>query len=257
MKQGDLVDLTIISDCDSENEDIYSRSNEVTLLKLGGIAFTERLKRMLLDPFEWFNDDIISLFTHRLMERYPHIHCCSTFFYDKVSSIPLDTMWLERWRRNITLEKRVIMIPVNWNNSHWALVSVDINNRCISYYDSMMISMRSKEALSFIKSAMEVSGILSKTKSPPSRRCDDAVGVMAFVMSRLSIQDKKSLSSDIGEIKLVSPVGQQQQTDGSSCGVFTCWNMEQVAQDKKPSSSSLDPVKYRKCILKVIQTGIK
>lgn len=83
----------------------------------------------------WLNDQIINFYFEMIKERdLNNIYCFNTHFIIELSS----SSTISRWTRNVDLfSKRLILIPININNLHWTLVSVDIHQNSINYYDSL------------------------------------------------------------------------------------------------------------------------
>ena len=63
----------------------------------------------------------------------------SSFFYEKLKS--KDFKKVKNWikRKNI-LEYSKILIPVNVNSLHWALITIEPEEKRISYYDNLLNS---------------------------------------------------------------------------------------------------------------------
>jgi Ulp1 family protease len=242
----EVVDLTGEEDPNDEEEKVPL--TEEILATINEITITRRHQQILQDIHEWLTDEVINAFCGRVSAAKPTVHCCSTFFYTKIAS-SMDEEWLRRWKRTVNLPKDLIIIPVNWNDSHWALVVYDIRASTLKYYDSMMSGSRSREALGTIKEAFEKCQLVKEPSSPPTKRCDDAVGVLAFIMSKISMDD----TEDINPLKMETPKNQPQQTDGSSCGVFVCWWIAKLSGFI--TSAPPNPILFRKRILEAIITN--
>jgi len=241
------VDLTL-SDSDSEQGSL----DEEVLVELEGILFTTRERATLLDANAWLTDEIINAYTTRLLSRYPgDIHCCSTFFYTKLAK-EMDALWLKRWASRIQYaQKRLLFIPINWSNSHWALAVLvkEDGKGILRYYDSMMSHSRGNRALELLKKAfllVQQPDFVDKTKNGCK---DDAVGALAFIMSKIRIAPSRNESVLMTEV----PMGQPQQTDGSSCGVFCCWWIQRLL--RKSSRDLFNVEIFRKEMLETIMAN--
>lgn len=234
-----FIDLTQEDDTSCITD---SEQEEETLMEIEGIPFTTREKEILLGPHEWLTDEIINAFCTRVTQQCPSVHCCSTFFYTTISR-SIDEDWLRRWKRKYHLPKDYIIIPVNWDNSHWALVVYTLKDNTLRYYDSMMSGSRSRRALGVVREAFEKCSLISSSPSPSP---EDSVGVLAFIMSRISLKTPEPMPSFCIE----TPKGQPQQTDGSSCGVFLCWWVAKLTGFKAVPPPN--PVDFRKFILETI-----
>ncbi|PJF19216.1 Sentrin-specific protease 2 [Paramicrosporidium saccamoebae] len=209
-----VIDLTL----EETDDEQYNTDTDETITVVNGFPFTTRHRSILQDSQEWLTDEIINAFCFRVVTAKPKVHCCSTFFYTKIAA-SMDEAWLNRWKRTVT-GKDLIVVPVNWGNSHWALVVYDVKANALRYYDSMMNTANSRQALGLIKEAFEMCQLFPEPSPPSTRQSSDTVGVLAFIMSKVTINEPNKSPPPL---KLETPPGQYQQTDGSSCGVFVCW----------------------------------
>lgn len=72
--------------------------------------------------------------------KYPNVYIFNTFFYEKLKEEGIDyDKILAIWeKKNIVLYlNKYIMIPINYTKKHWALAVVNINEKSITYYDSL------------------------------------------------------------------------------------------------------------------------
>jgi Ulp1 family protease len=231
--QHAIVDLTNEEDALSGEE-----AESVLVIVNGNNPFTERHRRILQQPDEWLTDEIINAYCARIAERHPDTHCCSSYFYTKISR-SLDVAWLQRWRQRLGAKERII-VPINWGNSHWALIVFDVEESILRYYDSMMSESKSREALTTVREAFECCGFIN------SEEGNDAVGVLAFIMSKMTVSSPKSIQ----RIRLETPKGQPQQTDNSSCGVFICWWVTKLSGISVALPPN--PISFRRTILETI-----
>jgi hypothetical protein len=235
-KKTITVDLTLEETDDDQCTDVTDITDD-RLATVDGFPFTTRHSSILQDSQQWLTDEIINAFCFRVVMAKPKVHCCSTFFYTKISA-SMDEAWLNRWKRMVT-GKDLIVVPVNWGNSHWALVVYDAKANVLRYYDSMMSTARSRQALGLIKEAFKLCKLLPE---PSTRQSDDTIGVLAFIMSKVTLGEPTGPL-----LKLETPSGQPQQTDGSSCGVFVCWWIAKLTGFI--ASAPPNPIAFRKCIL--------
>lgn len=250
------IDLTECTD--QEEEDGEEQPPDV-LTTIDGNQITKRHRDILLCDYEWLNDEIVNSFCARISQRVPDIHCCSSFFFTKLSSAGRDFAWLERWRdSNSVMQRRLIFIPVNWGNSHWALLVYSVREGTLRYYDSMMSLSKSREALGRVRRAFEAIRLIHHPPSPspsaPRSKEGEPVGVLAFIMSKMSLSPPPPPSADETiVIKTETPRGQPQQTDGSSCGVYLCWWVEQLARPEDSITGRLSSmIAYREHILETL-----
>lgn len=246
-----VIDLTADDTAAEHDEEAEEEAEEEILSIVDGIRITHRHETILKDPHAWLNDEIISAFCARLASLDHTQHYCSTFFYTKLSdmSTTMDREWLRRWHRTVGNDVNRIFVPVNWGNSHWALVVFDVGERILRYYDSMMSGARGREALTRVKRALDELEIATKTVEPERpRKKEEPVGVLAFLMSRMSLGPPLVKTAQ-REIKMEMPSGQPRQTDGSSCGVFVCWWIGKVSGHLPTGYERPDPLRFRKAIL--------
>lgn len=251
-----MVDLTRAEEGSGPDNRHHDDYEEEALAVIDGIRITHRHEAILNDPQGWLTDEIISAFCLRLAPRTPTQHYCSTFFYTKLVDMgdDLDCEWLQRWRRTVRRDAKRIVIPINWGNSHWALMVFGVEERILRYYDSMMSGARSGEAMARVKRAFEYCFKVSTQTAEPStgRPRDEPVGVLAFLMSKMSLSSLPTSNRDASvarEIGMETPSGQPQQTDGSSCGVFVCWWIARLSGLLPVECKGPDPLRFRKAIL--------
>lgn len=275
----EIIDLTSIPSSEDEiDKDTSLTTDSKTLIMIGDIPFRERERSILLQPLEWLTDEIINAFGMRLMQvTGPSLHCCSSFFFTRLlqgdaSTFDADRVWLRKWRETWSLGSatRLILIPINWNNSHWALAAYEREEGVIRYYDSMMNNNKAQRALILLRKAFIRSQLLPLAKTPAIKstrglkKNGDQVGVLAFIISKMGLGDTKTSTNGMmnddddadlnnngdrnsGDnlnaplIKIETPPKQVQQIDGSSCGVFVCWRMQQLSNAQKANAPSRGP----------------
>lgn len=240
-----FIDLT---ECEEDQGD-KPESPVKILATINGNQITDKHCQILLCEYEWLNDEIVNSFSARVSRLTPDVHCCSSFFFTKLSR-GIDVEWLERWKNSADApRKRLIFVPVNWGNSHWALLVYNVREAVLNYYDSMMNPGRSREALAGVKGAFEAIKLFPIKDEEP-------VGVLAFIMSKMSID--RSSGEDLRldgptRIKTETPKNQPQQTDGSSCGVYLCWWVEKLANPTTAEHKNTPNIReYRRHILDML-----
>lgn len=211
------IDLTISSD--DEDYSSISRNEEDSLVIINNVPLTLYHYNILLHSHLWVTDEIINAFSHILCQVYDNVHCCSTFFFTHLMGYQRsydERIWIQKWEKSINwINKEKIFIPINWSNSHWALCVLDIKDGKLSYYDSIESKSRSKKALNIIQRAL----------------------------SHLKIITKPLIS--------YCPLGQIQQFDGSSCGIFVCWRMVKIVKFFNRSESG-SPSEFRGAMRNII-----
>lgn len=83
----------------------------------------------------WLNDQIMNMYGDLVMDSVPDkVHFFNSFFYDKLRTKGYDGV--KRWTKNVDIfQKDLLLIPIHLE-VHWSLVSVDIRDRAITYFDS-------------------------------------------------------------------------------------------------------------------------
>ncbi|XP_066537515.1 sentrin-specific protease 3b [Hoplias malabaricus] len=83
----------------------------------------------------WLNDQIMNMYGDLVMDSVPDkVHFFNSFFYDKLRTKGYDGV--KRWTKNVDIfSKDLLLIPIHLE-VHWSLVSVDIKQRTITYFDS-------------------------------------------------------------------------------------------------------------------------
>ncbi|CAL1547302.1 unnamed protein product [Lymnaea stagnalis] len=92
-----------------------------------------------LSGLNWLNDEVINFYMNMLMERGEKsdrkVYAFNTFFYPKIMSGGHSAV--KRWTKKVDIfAMKYIIIPVHLG-MHWCLCIVDIDNKAITYYDSM------------------------------------------------------------------------------------------------------------------------
>jgi hypothetical protein len=116
-----------------------------------------------LAPGNWLNDEIINLYMRLLQERdtrlhqrpdagqYPKCHFFNSFFLSKLykDAGQYDYDAVRRWTmpgrlkaigqsRSSILDCDRIIVPVNQSNMHWTVAVIDIKNKRLEYFDSLL-----------------------------------------------------------------------------------------------------------------------
>ncbi|KAF4089295.1 hypothetical protein AMELA_G00064500 [Ameiurus melas] len=83
----------------------------------------------------WLNDQVMNMYGDLVMDSVPDkVHFFNSFFYDKLRTKGYEGV--KRWTKNVDIfSKDLLLIPIHLE-VHWSLVSVDIKQRFITYFDS-------------------------------------------------------------------------------------------------------------------------
>lgn len=253
---------------------------EGTLNEVAGNPITGKHVRILLKGL-WLDDEIINSYLHILATEYPAVGVLSTFFHTKLAREGLSDA-LRRWLRPLEPVARLelVLIPVNLNNTHWALLGYSVPARTLSYYDSMLDRRAGRALLEagrpvfeYLHSPAAAGAAATSTPSTATgaraqarTRSKEPVGLLAFMLSKVGLDAPGPANSarpssspppaspmPVG-ITLDIPRGQPQQSDGRSCGVFVCKWAHVLAEatvhgSQPPPFGQADVTKHREAIM--------
>ncbi|KAF9114280.1 SUMO1 sentrin specific peptidase 1 [Mortierella sp. AM989] len=96
-----------------------------------------------LRPGQWLNDEVINFYGNLIMARskesttLPKVHVFSTFFYKNLSENGYDKV--RRWTKKVKIfEMDYVLMPIHRSGNHWTTAVIDMKNKRISYYDSLL-----------------------------------------------------------------------------------------------------------------------
>ncbi|KAI1309979.1 SUMO1 sentrin specific peptidase 1 [Mortierella claussenii] len=96
-----------------------------------------------LRPGQWLNDEVINFYGSLIMTRskesttLPKVHVFSTFFYKTLSESGYDKV--RRWTKKVKLfEMDYVLIPIHRSGNHWTTAVIDMKNKRVEYYDSLL-----------------------------------------------------------------------------------------------------------------------
>lgn len=176
-----------------------------------------------LAPRRWLNDTIIEYFMQEIEGMAPKTVAFNSFFYTSLSERGYQGVrrWMKRKKMTITDLDR-IFVPINLNQSHWALGMIDIPRKRIIYVDSLS---HGPNAMSF--------AILSD-------------------LQKYVIEESKH---SIGEDFELSHVDCPQQPNGFDCGIYVCMNTLYLSQNSALTFTSEDATRMRTYISHLILTS--
>ncbi|CCD24286.1 SUMO protease ULP1 NDAI_0C06270 [Naumovozyma dairenensis CBS 421] len=173
-----------------------------------------------LAPRRWLNDTVIEFFMKVVEKKTENVVAFNSFFYTTLSERGYSSVrrWLKRKKAQISqLDK--IFVPINLNQSHWALCMIDISNKAISYIDSLS---NGPSAMSF--------AILNDLQN--------------YVME----ESQNTMGKDFELRHLSCP----QQPNGFDCGVYVCMNAFYLSKNSNPTFDSTDAARMRQYIAYLI-----
>lgn len=173
-----------------------------------------------LAPRRWLNDIVIEFFMHFIERETPKSVAFNSYFYTNLSERGYQGVrrWMRRKKVQIgELEK--IFVPVNLNESHWALGMIDIPSKSIYYVDSLS---NGPNALSF--------------------------AILNDLQNYVVEESKNSMGSDFMLKNLSCP----QQTNGFDCGIYLCLNTLYLSHESPLTFDHNDAVRMRQYIAHLI-----
>jgi sentrin-specific protease 1 len=177
-----------------------------------------------LRPREWLNDNIVNFYIELIKEREPEgLLIWNTFFYARLHA---DTVvddavaedgrgynysnvrrWTLRPEEINIMERDLILVPINYEQYHWALVALWPSSRRICYMDS-----------------------LSDTVPSLARKGAEAVEkVLRWVADDTGDKGYQSQEDVNAWTQIDPPPGLPQQSNGCDCGAFLLMYMEYVS----------------------------
>ncbi|KAF7643969.1 hypothetical protein LDENG_00230380, partial [Lucifuga dentata] len=117
----------------------FQRSSGTALAKSFRVHYKRHVLTMddlgTLYGQNWLNDQVMNMYGDLVMDSVPEkVHFFNSFFYDKLRTKGYDGV--KRWTKNVDIfQKDLLLIPIHLE-VHWSLVSVDIPQRAITYFDS-------------------------------------------------------------------------------------------------------------------------
>nr|XP_056705777.1 sentrin-specific protease 5 [Euleptes europaea] len=94
-----------------------------------------------LDGQNWLNDQIINMYGELIMDAVPEkVHFFNSFFHKQL--VTKGYIGVKRWTKKVDLfKKTLLLIPIHLE-VHWSLITVNLPNRIISFYDSQGIHFK-------------------------------------------------------------------------------------------------------------------
>ncbi|XP_043270098.1 sentrin-specific protease 1-like [Venturia canescens] len=142
-----------------------------------------------LEGRRWLNDEVINGYLELIVEKYEKTFAFSTFFFSRLLSGGFSAV--QRWTRKFNIfEFDLVLIPLHLG-AHWCLATIDLKNRKVNYFDSLMGNNKEYPTLIFEYLMMEAA---SKKQT-------------SFDSSKWSIVIKRDIPK---------------QLNNFGCGVFVC-----------------------------------
>ncbi|KAG9321005.1 hypothetical protein KVV02_003983 [Mortierella alpina] len=185
-----------------------------------------------LRPGEWLNDEVINFYGNLILARskesttLPKIHVFSTFFYKTLSEQGYDKV--KRWTKKVKIfELDYVLIPIHCSGNHWTTAVIDMKNKRIEYYDSLLGN--NPKCFLILRGYLE-------------QEC----------------QDKLKKPFDFQGWENDCPKDIPRQKNGFDCGVFTCTFLECKSRglDQFDFSQQNMPYLRKRMILNIINKSL-
>ncbi|CCC72041.1 hypothetical protein NCAS_0J00620 [Naumovozyma castellii] len=169
-----------------------------------------------LAPRRWLNDTIIEFFMKAIEKKTDKVVAFNSFFYTTLSERGYQGVrrWMKRKKATIASLNK-IFVPINLNQSHWALCIVDIKNKTIGYVDSLS---NGSTATSF--------------------------AILTDVQNYVIQESGNTLGQDFELIHISCP----QQPNGFDCGIYVCMNTLYLSRDAMLTFDKNDAIRMRQYI---------
>ncbi|XP_069474723.1 sentrin-specific protease 5 [Ambystoma mexicanum] len=94
-----------------------------------------------LDGQNWLNDQVINMYGELIMDAVPDkVHFFNSFFHRQL--VTKGYNGVKRWTKKVDLfKKSLLLIPIHLE-VHWSLITVNLPDRIISFYDSQGIHFK-------------------------------------------------------------------------------------------------------------------
>lgn len=206
-----------------EIEKVWMYQPEGVLMSKYGIKITSR-DLLTLSDRHWLNDNVIDFYL-QLVKDYVNgqgiskIHVFSTFFYTTLKSKGYTGVrkWAKRAKVDVS-ELDYIFVPVNLNQTHWALAVVDNVNERFEYIDSLY---------------------------------GDGSSILHLLLDYMTEETKKNHGDGMNGRDYVTydingrAEGPGQQ-NGFDCGVFTCTAVDYLSRNRELDYSQADMPSLRR-----------
>lgn len=219
-------------------EDALSRdkAQEAPLVTIGPQVLTRRIATQFLGPRAWLNDEVINMYLELVNQRSareeqaskpsPRVHAFSTMFYKQLAELPegapaynfqAASGYTRPRKSGQTINifrKTLLLIPINPQGNHWALIAVFVQWRRVQVLDSLNYDVRAALA-NVMRYLGDEWRVLHPTK--PFKESEWQVGP----------PDHPMLT---GVHKCAIP----KQLNGYDCGIFTCMYADFLAEGLLP-----------------------
>ncbi|AAS54471.2 AGL019Wp [Eremothecium gossypii ATCC 10895] len=203
---------------DSDMKDIQltlARTDKGVLNNKNNFEVTVRDFKTLA-PRRWLNDTIIEYFMKQIELKYAHTVAFNSFFYSTLSERGYQGVrrWMKRKKVKIQ-DLHKIFVPINLDQSHWALGIIDLTKKKVMYADSLT-----------------------------SRANSMSFAIMKDLQNYVIEESGGSMGKDFELEHIACP----QQPNGFDCGVYVCTNALYLSEDQALAFDHQDAARMRNYI---------
>ncbi|KAI9190286.1 hypothetical protein H9P43_001719 [Blastocladiella emersonii ATCC 22665] len=187
---------------------------DVTVQNLASKYAIQRKEILRLVTDDWLNDEIINAFLEIVQRRLPAnapspAWVFNTFFYSNIEKHGYAKV--HRWLPRPSAEYRLIVIPINFDNRHWTLATIEYPGPVVTLYDSLPRKER----------------LVRASKAIQQWLIDEANDPAKYPATAAPAEDDEdddgepAVAPHLAELEFRMAKGCPKQDDGSACGVFT------------------------------------
>ena len=197
-----------------ENISVHNLNDSKYLENNRQIVHINKYNFSTLIGTSWVNNNACNAYLDLIQQRsqdnpnLPQVHCYKPSFLTTLSSKGYKAV--RKWTKKVDVfQKDILIIPCHLSNNHWTLAVVDLNNKRMSYYDSLggkdygllyrICSYLNQESMRKLKIDFDLSGweVYCLGKRSPQQRNNYDGGAFAMVTAELvSRKEEISFSHD-------------------------------------------------------------
>ena len=121
----------------------FPSSPVMTLVTINNVNI-ENIDIKLLKPYEWLNDNIMNTVLYLITSDSPPSFAFSTYFAEMLryqgysDTVRRQTRPIDREDKGELFSQKMVFIPLNPDLNHWTLVAINMLEKTITYYDSII-----------------------------------------------------------------------------------------------------------------------
>ncbi|XP_043269793.1 sentrin-specific protease 1-like [Venturia canescens] len=211
-----------------KKEDNFSKeekkdANKKTEVKEGNEGQT--IKDIDLETLEgkrWLNDEVINRYLELIVKKNKKTYAFGTFFFSRLLSGGFTAV--QRWTRKFNIFNfDLVVIPLHLG-AHWCLVTIDLKNTTINYFDSLMGDNPEYPTI-----------------------------ILEYLIREAASKKQTSFNLNQWSIKIKKDI--PRQSNNYDCGVFVCCFAEYEAAGRKIDFCQADMAAKRQQIKNCLKNG--